>query len=64
MEPESNKIAYSVNEAARLLSMSARKLTYLIAMKEIRSFKIGKSRRVTANALAEFVTRQEKKASR
>ncbi len=64
MEPESNKIAYSVNEAARLLSMSARKLTYLIAMKEIRSFKIGKSRRVTASALAEFVTRQEKKASR
>jgi excisionase family DNA binding protein len=63
MELES-KIAYSVNEAARLLSMSARKLTYLIAMKEIRSFKIGKSRRVTANALAEFVTRQEKKAAR
>lgn len=57
-------VAYSVNEAARLLSISPRKLTYLIMLKEIRSFKVGKSRRVTAAALAEFVTKQEKLAAR
>ena len=55
-------IAYSVAEAARLLSISQRKLVYLIGMKEIKSFKIGKSRRVTSQALAEFVAKQEKLA--
>jgi excisionase family DNA binding protein len=57
-------VAYSVAEAARLLSISQRKLTYLIMLKEIRSFKVGKSRRVTAAALADFVTKQEKLAAR
>jgi len=57
-------IAYSVAEAARLLSISQRKLTYLIGMKEIRTFKVGKSRRISAQALAEFVTRQEKATAR
>ncbi len=57
-------VAYSVIEAARLLSISPRKLTYLIMLKEIRSFKVGKSRRVTAAALAEFVTKQEKLTAR
>jgi excisionase family DNA binding protein len=57
-------VAYSVAEAARLLSISQRKLTYLIEEKEIKSFKIGKSRRITSAALAEFVTKQEKLAAR
>jgi len=53
-------LAYGVAEAARMLNISQRKLVYLIMLREIRSFKIGKSRRITAQALAEFVTKQEK----
>jgi excisionase family DNA binding protein len=55
-------LAYSVAEAARLLSISQRKLTYLIEMKEIRTFKVGKSRRITGDAIQEFIKRQEKAA--
>lgn len=59
---ESERVAYSVNEAARLLSISPRKLTYLISMREIRSFKVGKSRRITNDAIQEFVKKSERAA--
>jgi excisionase family DNA binding protein len=59
---EPGKVAYSVNEAARLLSISPRKLTYLIGMREIRSFKVGKSRRITGDAIQEFVKKSERAA--
>jgi excisionase family DNA binding protein len=63
--PEIDKaLAYGVSAAARMLSISERKLVYLIMQREIRSFKVGKSRRITAAALEEFITRQEKKAAR
>ena len=55
-------LAYGVADAARMLSISQRKLVYLITLKEIRSFKVGKSRRITAAALEEFIKKQEKAA--
>jgi excisionase family DNA binding protein len=57
-------LAYSVAEASRLLGISQRKLTYLILEKELRSFKVGKSRRITAAAIDEYIKRQEKAAAR
>jgi excisionase family DNA binding protein len=55
-------IAYKPDEAARLLSISPRKLDELIATKQIRSFKVGKSRRVTADAINEYIKAQERAA--
>jgi excisionase family DNA binding protein len=57
-----NPLAYRPDEAARLLGISIRKLIYLIGLKEIRSFKVGKSRRITADAIREFIARQERAA--
>jgi excisionase family DNA binding protein len=55
-------LAYSVAEAARLLSLSPRKLVYLIQAKELRSFKVGKARRITAASLDAFIAKQERAA--
>jgi excisionase family DNA binding protein len=62
MVESGNPLAYGIAEAARMLSISQRKLVYLIMLKEIRSFKVGKSRRITAVALHEFIKAQEKAA--
>jgi excisionase family DNA binding protein len=62
LETDNKALAYGVAEAARLLSISQRKLTYLIGMKAIRTFKVGKSRRITGVALQEFIKAQEKAA--
>ncbi len=57
-------LAYKPDEAARLLGISPRKLDELIATKSIRSFKVGKARRITAAAIDEFIKHQEKVAAR
>jgi excisionase family DNA binding protein len=44
--------AYTMEQSARLLNLSARKMDELVALKLIRSFKVGKSRRISADALA------------
>jgi excisionase family DNA binding protein len=55
-------IAYRPNEAARLIGISERKLDELIATKQIRSFKIGKSRRITAEAINTFIKKAEQES--
>jgi excisionase family DNA binding protein len=57
-------LAYTMEEAARLLNLSARKMDQLIALRMIRSFKVGKSRRISADALHEFIKQQERVAAR
>jgi excisionase family DNA binding protein len=56
--------AYTMEQAARLLNLSQRKMDQLIALRMIRSFKVGKSRRISADALEEFIKQQERAAAR
>jgi len=49
------KIAYTVREAAHLLSISRSRLYELIHAKQIQSVKIGRSRRITSDGLKTFV---------
>ena len=51
------KIAYTVEEAAELLSISRAQTYRLIETGQLGSFKIGKCRRVSAEQLVEFAAR-------
>jgi excisionase family DNA binding protein len=62
VEVEQQPIAYKPDQAARLMGISERKLDELIATKEIRSFKIGKSRRITHDAITAFIKKKEQEA--
>jgi excisionase family DNA binding protein len=62
LELNEKPIAYKPNEAARLMGISERKLDELIATKQIRSFKIGKSRRITLDAINAFIKKAEQEA--
>jgi excisionase family DNA binding protein len=53
------KIAYTVEEAAELLSLSRAQVYRLIEVGELGSLKIGKARRVSAEQLVEFIRRVE-----
>jgi len=53
------KLAYSIEEAAELLSLSRAHLYRLIDLQEIGSITIGRSRRITAKQLEDFVRRLE-----
>lgn len=53
------KLAFTVQEAARLLSLSRSHVYELIQSGKIDSIKIGRSRRITANQLELYLTRQE-----
>lgn len=53
-----DKLAVTPEEAARLLSIGRSALYELMASGELRSFKIGRSRRVAVSAIEEFVRRQ------
>ncbi|MBL8060660.1 MAG: helix-turn-helix domain-containing protein [Chthonomonas sp.] len=55
----SQKLAYTVEEAADLLSLSRAKLYRLIDSCEIGSVTIGRSRRITHSQLEEFLRRLE-----
>jgi excisionase family DNA binding protein len=55
-------LAYSVRDAARLIGISERKVVELISRKELRSFKVDKSRRITLEAINAFITAQERAA--
>jgi|HubBroStandDraft_5_1064220.scaffolds.fasta_scaffold1535831_1 excisionase family DNA binding protein len=56
--------AYTMEQSARLLNLSARKVDELVKLRMIRSFKVGKSRRISADALEEFIKQQERAAAR
>lgn len=53
------KLAYTVQEAAELLSISRAQLYRLLDLCELGSITIGRSRRITASQLEEFVRRLE-----
>lgn len=49
-----DRIAYTVKDTARLLSLSTRKVRYLIAKGELPSIKVGAARRVHGSAIEEY----------
>lgn len=49
------KLLYSPREAAELLSISRSKLYELMACGAVRSVRVGRSRRISADALRAFV---------
>ena len=51
----SEPLAVSVTEAARRLSLSPRTVATLIALRELRSVKIGRRRLVPVKALQDFL---------
>lgn len=53
--PRTPKLAYTIDEAAEMLSLSRAHLYRLLDLREIGSIYIGKSRRITQLQLAEFV---------
>ncbi len=53
------KLAYTVEEAAEMLSLSRAHVYRLIDLQEIGSVTIGRSRRITASQLAEFIKELE-----
>ena len=53
------RLAYTVEDAAERLSLSRAHLYRLIEAQEIGSITIGRSRRITARQLDEFVRRRE-----
>ena len=51
--------AYTVEQVAKMLNISRDKVYYLLRTRQLRSIKIGKSRRITDEHLAAFVTSLE-----
>ncbi|MCC7434211.1 MAG: helix-turn-helix domain-containing protein [Methanoregulaceae archaeon] len=53
------KLAYSVEEAAELLSLSRAHVYRLLDLQELGSVTVGRSRRITASQLEDFIRRLE-----
>jgi excisionase family DNA binding protein len=51
--------AYTVEQVAKMLHISRDKVYYLLRTRQLRSIKIGKSRRITDAQLAAFVAALE-----
>ncbi len=51
--------AYTVEQVAKLLNIGRDKVYYLLRTHQLRSIKIGKSRRITDEQLAEFIASRE-----
>ena len=52
--------AYTVEQVAKMLHVSRDKVYYLLRTRQPRSIKIGKSRRITDQHLADFVASLER----
>jgi excisionase family DNA binding protein len=52
-----DRIAYTIKDAARLLSLSARTVRYMVETGELRSIKVGRARRVHGSAIAEYAAK-------
>jgi len=52
--------AYTVEQVADMLNIGRDKVYYLLRSGQLRSIKIGKSRRITAQHIAEFIGSLEK----
>lgn len=57
-DAEPGQIAYKVPHAARLLDMGERKVWQLVHSGELESFTIGTSRRITRQAILDYISRQ------
>lgn len=57
-----SKMAYTVEEACELVSLSRAQMYRLIDLGELETIKIGKSRRVTSKQLDEFLLKLELRA--
>lgn len=57
-----DRVAYTIQDAARLLSLSVRKVKYMVHSGELASFKVGHARRVHGGAI-EMYARQQLEAS-
>jgi excisionase family DNA binding protein len=55
---EPDQLAYKVPHAARLLDMGERKVWELVHSGELASFKVGTARRVTRQAILDYISRQ------
>jgi excisionase family DNA binding protein len=55
--------AYTVEQVAKMLNISRDKVYYLLRTRQLRSIKIGKSRRITDEQLAAFVASLEDDAA-
>ena len=55
--------AFTVEQVADMLHIGRDKVYYLLRTGQLRSIKIGKSRRITAEHLAEFVASLEERIS-
>ena len=62
--PVAVRLAYGVDEAAALLSVSRGKLYLMMGAKEIHSFKAGKRRLIPADALKTWLSRVQEAAWR
>jgi excisionase family DNA binding protein len=47
--------AYAVEQVAKMLNISRDKVYYLLRTRQLRSIKIGKSRRITEQHIADFI---------
>lgn len=55
------RMAYTVEDAGKLLSLSRAQLYRLIDLREIETIKIGKSRRITSRQLEAFLLSMEQR---
>ena len=55
--------AYTVEQVAKMLNISRDKVYYLLRTHQLRSIKIGKSRRITDQHLADFIASLEDDAA-
>jgi excisionase family DNA binding protein len=55
--------AYTVEQVAKMLNISRDKVYYLLRSHQLRSIKIGKSRRITDQHLADFIASLEDDAA-
>ena len=55
--------AYTVEQVAKMLNIGRNKVYYLLRTSQLRSIKIGKSRRITEEQLAEFIASLEDDAA-
>ncbi|WP_030488168.1 helix-turn-helix domain-containing protein [Micromonospora chokoriensis] len=60
---DSEPRAFSIPEAAKLLSLGTRKVEYMIQSGELKSIKIGRSRRIPRKVLEDFLEEKQKLAS-
>ena len=55
--------AYTVEQVAKMLNISRDKVYYLLRTRQLRSIKIGKSRRITDRHIADFIASLEDDAA-